>query len=159
MCDFFVAVYLTIDLNTATVEEMSSSAGIGHGRAQTIFEWRVNLSRPLNLLHLLEIGIPADVGKALVDEEQDGGIEVQSIVSAALASLQRIASDVNGLSVAIDDVNRRQPHFESVRRAGGRIAGPKVKCGESNTKLMVMATKKCRTRGARQTYLAIVRDV
>ena len=35
------------------------------------------------------------------------------MVAAAFASLQRIASDVNGLSVAIDDVNRRQSHFES----------------------------------------------
>ena len=61
-------------------------------------------------------------------EEQDGGIVVQQMVVVALASLQRIASDVNGLSVAIDDVNRRQSHFESVVRAGGRIAGPKSEC-------------------------------
>ena len=45
-------------------------------------------------------------------EEQDGRIEVQQMVVSALASLQRIASDVNGLSVAIGDVNRRQSHFE-----------------------------------------------
>ena len=58
-------------------------------------------------LDLLEMGIPADVVKALVDdleikaipchEEQDGGIEVQQMVVVALASLQRISSDVNGL--------------------------------------------------------------
>ena len=47
------------------------------------------------------------------------------MVSAVLASLQRISSDVNGLSGAIDDVNMRQAHFESVLKAGGRIAGPK----------------------------------
>ena len=60
------------------------------------------------------MGIPADVVKTLVDdleikaiprhEEQDGGIEVQQMVVAALASLRRIASDVNGMSVAIDDL-------------------------------------------------------
>ena len=95
-----------------------SLAGIGNGRAQAIFKGRANLGRPLTLLDWLEMGIPADVVKALVDdleikaiprhEEQDGGIEVQQIVVAALASLQRIASDLNSLSVAIDDVNRRQ---------------------------------------------------
>ena len=96
------------------------------------------------------MGIPAVVVKALVDdleikaiprhEEQDGGIELQQIVVAALASVQRIASGVNGLSVTIYDLIRRQAHFESVLRAGGRIAGPKVECGESNTKLMAKAT-------------------
>ena len=60
--------------------------------------------------------------KALVDdleinvilrhEEQDSGIEVQQMVVAALASLQSIASDVNGLSVAFDYVNRMQAYFE-----------------------------------------------
>ena len=55
------------------------------------------------------------------------------MVIAALASLQRISSDVNGLSVAIDNVNMRQAHFESVLKAGGRITGPKVECGELNT--------------------------
>ena len=55
------------------------------------------------------------------------------MVAAALASMQRIASDVNGPSVAIDDVNRRQSHFESVLRVGGRIAVPKVECGEHKT--------------------------
>ena len=44
------------------------------------------------------------------------------MVIAALASLQRISSVVNGLSVAIDNVNMRQTHFESVLKAGGRIA-------------------------------------
>ena len=51
--------------------------------------------------------------------------------------------------MAIDDVNRRQSHFESVLRAGGRIAGQKVECGESNTKLMAMATNKISDAGAR----------
>ena len=90
-----------------------SLAGIGNGKAQAIIKGRANLGRPMTLLDLLEMGIPADVVKALVDdleiechEEQDGGIEVQQIVVAALASLQRIASDLNSLSVAIDDVNR-----------------------------------------------------
>ena len=55
------------------------------------------------------------------------------MVIAALASLQRISSDVNGLSVAIDNVNMRQAHFASVLKAGGRIAGPKVECGELNS--------------------------
>ena len=64
------------------------------------------------------------------------------MVVAALASLQRIDSDVNGLSVAIDDVNRRQAYFESVLKAGGRIAGPKVECGELNTKPMAIAANK-----------------
>ena len=82
------------------------------------------------------MGIPADVVKALVDdleinaipghEEQDGGIEVEQMVVSALASLQRISSNEHGLSVAIGDVNRRQSHFESVLKTGGKIAGPKV---------------------------------
>ena len=55
---------------------------------------------------------------------------------AALASLQRIFSDVNVMSVAIDNVNMRQTHFESVLKVGGRIAGPKVEWGELNTKSM-----------------------
>ena len=90
--------------------------------------------------------------KALVDdleinaiprhEDKDEGIDVQQMVIAALASLQRISSDVNGLSVAIDNVNMRQAHFESVLKAGGRIAGPKVECGELNTKPMAMASNK-----------------
>ena len=96
-------------------------AGIGQGRAQAIFLGRANLSRPLTLLDLSEMGIPADVVNALVDdlgikamsrhEEQDGGIEEQQMVVAALAALQMIDRDVNGLSVVIDDVNRRQAHF------------------------------------------------
>ena len=61
--------------------------------------------------------------------------------------------------MAKDNVNMRQAHFESVLKAGGRIAGPKVECDELNTKPMAIASKKCRMRGARQTYLAIVRDV
>ena len=60
------------------------------------------------------------------------------MVIAALSSLQRIYSDVNGLCVAIDNVNMRQAHFQSVLRAGGRMAGPKVECGKLNTKLMAM---------------------
>ena len=71
-------------LNPATFEEMQSLAEIGHRRAHAIFDGRVNLSRPLTLLDLLEMGIPADVEKALADDleiktiprhdEQDGGI-------------------------------------------------------------------------------------
>ena len=86
-----------MDLNATTFEEMQSLAGIGHGTAQTIFEGRDNLSRPLTLLDLLEIGIPADVVKILVvdleikailrQEEQNGGIEVQQMVAVALESL------------------------------------------------------------------------
>ena len=64
----FVAANLTMDLNTVTFEEMQSLAGIGNGRAQAIFEVRANLSRPLTRLDLLEMGIPADVVKALVDD-------------------------------------------------------------------------------------------
>ena len=57
-----------MDLNTATFEEMQSLTGIGHDRAQAIFDGRTHLSRPLTLLDLLEMGIPADVVKALVDD-------------------------------------------------------------------------------------------
>ena len=64
----FVTANFTMDLNTATFEEMQSLAGIGHGRAQAIFDGRANLSRPLTLLDLLEMGIPADVVNALVDD-------------------------------------------------------------------------------------------
>ena len=53
-----------MDLNTATFEEMQILAGIGHGRAHAIFDGRANLNRPLTLLDLLEMGIPADVVKA-----------------------------------------------------------------------------------------------
>ena len=141
-----------MDLNTATFEEMQSMAGIGHDRAQAIFDGRAYLSRPLSLLDLLEMGIPADGVKALVadleikaiprHEEKDEGIDVQQMDIAALVSLQRISSDVNGLSVALDNVNMRQAHFESVLKAGRRIAGPKVECGELNTKPMAMASNK-----------------
>ena len=58
----FVTANFTMDLNTAPFEEMQSLAGIGHGRAQAIFDGRANLSRPLTLLDLL------DVVKALVDD-------------------------------------------------------------------------------------------
>ena len=44
-----------MDLNTATFEEMESLAGIGNGRAHAIFERRVNISRQLTLLDLLEM--------------------------------------------------------------------------------------------------------
>ena len=152
-----------MDLNTATFEEMQSLAGIGHGRAQAIFDGRANLSRPLTLLDLLEMGIPADVVKALVDdleimaiprhEDKDEGIDIQQMVIAALASLQRISSDVNGLSAAIDNVNMRQAHFESVLKAGGRIAGPKVECGELNTKPMAMASNKMSDAGSQTDIL------
>ena len=155
-----------MDLNIETFEEMQSLAGIGHGRAQVIFDGRAYLSRSLTLLDLLEMGIPAYVVKALVDdleikvipchEENDEGIDVQQMVSAALVSLQRISSDVNGLSTAIDNVNMRQVHFESVLKAGGRIARPTVQCGEFNTNQCLQS--KCLMRGSRQTYLAIVRD-
>ena len=77
--------------------EMQSLAGIGHGRDQAIFDGRANLSRPLTLLDLLEMGIPADVVKAQVDdleimaiprhEDKDEGIDIQQMVIAALASL------------------------------------------------------------------------
>ena len=53
--------------------------------------------------------------------------------------MQRISSDVNGLSVAIANVNMRQAHFQSVLKAGRGIAWPKVECGKLNTK--PMATK------------------
>ena len=86
------------------------------------------------------MGIPADVVKALVEdleikaiprhEDQDGG--VQQMVVATMAALQRIASDVNSMSVTTDDVNRRQSYFEYVLKASGRTAGPEVECGELN---------------------------
>ena len=153
----FVTANFTQDLNTATFEEMQSLAGIGHGRVQAIFDGRANLSRPLTLLDLLEMGIPADVVKALVDDleikdiprhkEKDEGIDEQQMVIAALASLRRISSDVNGMSVAIDNVNMRQAHFESILKAGGRIAGPKVECGELNTKPMAIVSNKMSDAG------------
>ena len=74
------------------------------------------------------------------------------MATAALASLQRISSDVNGLSEAIDNVNMRQAHFESVLSAGGRMAGPKVECGKLNTKLMAMDSNKMWDTGS-QTYI------
>ena len=109
------------------------------------------------------MGIPVDVVKALVDDfeikaiprhkEKDEGIDIQQLVIAALASLQRITSDVNGLSVAIDNVNMRQAHFESVLKAGGRIAGPKVECGELNTKPTAMALNKMSDAGSHTSIL------
>ena len=56
------------------------------------------------------------------------------MVVASMASMQRFSSDISGMSVAIDNVNMRQSHFESVLRSGGRIAWPKVECGELDTK-------------------------
>ena len=160
---YLVTANFTMDLNTETFEEMQSLAGIDHGRAQAIFNGRANLSRPLNLLDLLEMGIPADVVEALVDdleitaiprhEEKDDGIDVQQVVIAALTSLRRISSDVNGLSVAIDNVNIRQTYFESVLKAGGRIAGPQVECGELNTKPMAMASNKMSDAGIQTDIL------
>ena len=67
--------------------------------------------------------------------------------------LQSIASDVNGLYAAIDDVNRRQSHFESVLRADGRIAVPKVECGELNTKPMAIVTNKMSDAGCQTDIL------
>ena len=126
----FVTANFTMDLNTATYGN-AESGWIGHGRGQAIFDGRANLSGPLTLLDLLEMGIPADVVKALVDdleikakprhEEKDEGIYAQQMVIAALASLQRISSVVNGLPVAIDNVNMRQTHFESVLKACERL--------------------------------------
>ena len=86
-------------------------------------------------------------------EEKDEGIDVQQIVIDALASLQRISSDVNGLSVAIDNVNMRQAHFESVLKAGGRIAGPKVECGDLNPKPMAMVSNKMSDAGSETDIL------
>ena len=48
----------------------------------------------------------------------------------------------------IDDVNRRQSHIESVLKAGGRITGPKIECGEVNTKPMAIATNKMSDTGS-----------
>ena len=117
----------------------------------------------MTLLDLLEMGIPADVVKALVDdleimaiprhEDKDEGIDIQQMVIAALASLQMISSDVNGMSVAMDNVNMRQAHFESVLKAGGKIAGPKVECGELNTKPMAMASNKMSDAGSQTDIL------
>ena len=75
------------------------------------------------------------------------------MVIAALASLQRISSDVNGLSVAIDNVNMRQAQFESVLKAGGRIAGPRVEYGELDTKSMAMASNKMSDAGSQTDIL------
>ena len=86
-------------------------------------------------------------------EEKDEGIDVHKMVIAALASLQRISSDVNGLPVAIDNVNMRQAHFESVLKAGGRIIGPKVECVELNTKPMAMASNKTSDTGSQTDIL------
>ena len=47
---------------------MQRLAGISNGRAQAIFEGRANLSRSLTLLDLLEMGIPMDAVKSLVDD-------------------------------------------------------------------------------------------
>ena len=68
--------------------------------------------------------------------------------------LQRISSDINGLSVAINNVNMRQVHFESVLKAGGRFAGPKVECGELNTKPTDMASNKMSHAGSQTDILS-----
>ena len=77
---------LTMNLSTTTFEKIQSLTGIGNDKAQANFDGRANLSRPLTLLDLLEMGNPADVVKAFVynleikaipsHEEQDGVIEV-----------------------------------------------------------------------------------
>ena len=62
-------------------------------------------------------------------------MEVKQMVVAA----GRIVSDVNGLSLAIHDVNCRQSHFESVLRTGWMRAGPKVECDGLRAKPMAIA--------------------
>ena len=62
--NIFVTANFTMDLNTATFEEMQCLTKIGHGRAQAIFDGQANLSRPLTLLGLWKMGIPANVVKA-----------------------------------------------------------------------------------------------
>ena len=57
------------------------------------------------------------------------------------------------MSVAIDNVNMRQAHFESVLKAGGRIAGQKVECGELNTKPMAMASNNMSDAGSQTGIL------
>ena len=135
---------------------MESLAGIGHGRAQAIFDGRANLSRPMTA-RFSGNGNSSRCGESLWKtssrRKNDEGINVQQMVIAALASLQRISSDVNGLSVAIDNVNMRQAHFESVLKAGGRIAGPKVECGELNTKPTAMASNKMSDAGSQTDIL------
>ena len=54
--------------------------------------------------------------------------------------------------MAIDNVNMRQAHFESVLKAGGRIARRKVECGELNTKPIAMASNKMSDAWS-QTYI------
>ena len=98
------------------------------------------------------IGLPP-LARVMGVGRQQQGIDVQQMVIAALASLQRISSDVNGLSVAIDNVNMRQAHFESILKAGGRIAEPKVECGELNTKQMAMASNKMSDGGSQTDKL------
>ena len=77
----------------------------------------------------------------------------EKVFVTAQASLPRISSDVNGMSVAIDNVNMRQAHFESVLKAGGRIAGPKVECGKLNTKPMAMVSNKMSDAGSQTDIL------
>ena len=55
--------------------------------------------------------------------------------------------------MAIDDVNRRQSHFESVLKAGGMIAGPKVECHALNTKRMAIVTNKMSDAGGQTDIL------
>ena len=50
--------------------------------------------------------------------------------------------------MVIDNVKMRQAQFGSVLKAGGRIAGPKVECGELNTKPMAMASNKMSDAGS-----------
>ena len=64
-----------------------------------------------------------------------------------------ISGDVDGLYVAIDDVNMRQAHFESVLKAGGRIAGLKVECGELITKPIAIASNKISDAGSQTDIL------
>ena len=47
----------------------------------------------------------------------------------------------------------RQAHFESVLKAGGRIAGSKVECGELNTKPMAMTSNKMSDAGSQTDIL------
>ena len=55
--------------------------------------------------------------------------------------------------MAIEDVNRRQAHFESVLKDERRIAGEKVKCGELNTKPMAIAANKMSDTGSQADIL------
>ena len=130
-----------MNLNVATFEQLKNLPSIGEHRAHAILDVRAHLDRDLTL----EAGIPGDVIRSIMDgklivsvprhdgelvdrvndnnEEDLDGLAAdfaRQMKEVTLAALDRIAKEVERLSVSVQKVNERQAHFESVLKLGLR---------------------------------------